>query len=136
MSPASDSTLADARRSKADLQRELAELRRMLDERTQERDEALQRETATAEVLQVINSSPGNLAPVFHEMLAQTLMLCEASFGTLSSYAEGHIHKLASRGVPPALADFLSKPRPPAPGGRWGRIIQGENLLHITDLAA
>jgi class 3 adenylate cyclase len=135
--------LADRRRSDADLQRELAELRRTLDEALHERDEALherdealQRETATAEVLQVINSSPGNLAPVFHEMLEKTLMLCEASFGTLSSYAEGHIHTLASRGVPPALADFLSKPRPPAPGGRWGRIIQGESLSHITDLAA
>ena len=54
MSAIPDSTLADAEQIIADLQRQLAECRA-------ERDEALQRETATAEVLQVINSSPGEL---------------------------------------------------------------------------
>ena len=54
MSPIPDSTLADSEQLIADLQRQLAE-------RRAERDEALQRETATAEVLQVINSSPSDL---------------------------------------------------------------------------
>ena len=66
-----DSMLADPEKLIADLQRQLAECRA-------ERDEALERETAIAEVLQVINSSPGDLTPVFDAILETAQCLCDA----------------------------------------------------------
>jgi hypothetical protein len=69
MSATHSGTLNDPKAIITDLQCQLADVRRMLDQRTAERDEALSREAATAEVLEVINSSPSDLAPVFAAML-------------------------------------------------------------------
>jgi GAF domain-containing protein/HAMP domain-containing protein len=98
--------------------------------------EALEQQTATAEVLQVINSSPGDLVPVFDAMLDRALGLCGAAFGVLWTYDGERVHASALRGVPPAFAEFLTRAAHPV--GRenaHGRLLAGEPVIHIADVA-
>jgi two-component system, NtrC family, sensor kinase len=85
----------------------VADLRRQLEERTAERDGALDQQAAAAEVLQVINSSPGDLAPLFDAMLDKAMRLCEFSFGALLTYGDDGLRVAATCNVPPPFAQYL-----------------------------
>jgi two-component system NtrC family sensor kinase len=114
-----------------DLSQTVAALRRELDARTAERDEALAREAATAEVLQVINSSPGDLAPVFNAMLQKALGLCGAAFGQLVTF-DGLLFRAAAwRGYEPGPSATE-----PMPGMALYQLVHGEQIVHIPDITA
>ena len=142
MSTTPASTLAHSEQLIADLQRQLAECRaerdeaqRQLAERTIERDDGLAEQIATAEVLQVINSSPGDLAPVFDAILEKAMHLCGAAFGLMMIRAENGLKTAAARGVPVALADFLERhPMPGSSGSIAARLLAGEPAVHVLDL--
>src|SRR5437660_6143441 len=114
----------------------IADLQRKLDESRAERDEALAQQTATAEVLQVINSSPGDLAPVFDTMLEKALRLCEAEIGVLWSYDGELMHPTAIRSPSPEYAKFLRQGGPRRPAGNQRPLLQGERFVQIDDLSA
>ena len=96
--------------------------------------EALEQQTATAKVLQVINSSPGDLAPVFDAMLDKALQLCGAAFGNMTTWDGEYVHHVASRGASAELTKAQRRPFRPVPGSNAERILRGETVVSASDL--
>ena len=100
-----------------------------------ERDEALEQQAATAEVLRVISSSPGELGPVFEAMLANAVRICEANFGVLFRFNGDAAAAAAMFGVPPAFAEFWQRgPQRPGRQTALGRVLETQQMVHIVDV--
>jgi len=137
MSATPESTLANPEQLIADLQRQLAEREAELADRQALCNEALQREAGTAEVLQVINSSPGDLAPVFDVILQKAHALCGAAHGVMVIREGEEFRPVAANGEPAFVDAFwqLGPVRPPEGSGP-ARLIQGEQIVHFPDVQA
>jgi GAF domain-containing protein len=100
--------------------------------------QSLEQQTATADVLRVISSSPSDLAPVFQTMLANATRLCDATFGLLLLYeGDWRFRVVAMSNVPAALAEL--RQREPvfevSPQTGLGRAVATKDVVHIADYA-
>jgi GAF domain-containing protein len=99
--------------------------------------QSLEQQTATADVLRVISSSPGELEPVFNAMLENATRICEAKFGVLQLCEDGGFRMVAMHNAPPAYAEARRRepvmhPSPLAPPAR---VAATKRLLHVADMA-
>ncbi len=106
-------------------------------QRTRELTESLEQQTATAEVLKVISSSPGDLQPVFETMLDNAVRICEAKFGNIYRWDGDALHLVASHNTPAAFAEQRRRePFRPSPKNSVGQMIATKTVVHIPDVVA
>jgi GAF domain-containing protein len=104
---------------------------------TRELNEALEQQTATSDVLQVISSSPGELEPVFATMLANAVRICDAKFGNIFRWDGDVLRLIATHNTPPAFAEVRRRlPLRTAPENLIGRMVATKMVVHVADLAA
>src|SRR5262249_61802280 len=97
--------------------------------------ESLQQQTATADVLKVISSSPGALTPVFDAMLQNAVSICEAKFGVMFRFDGDVAYAVAMLNLPPALDEYLRQRgrRQPAPGSDLEKVFKLKQVIHTID---
>jgi GAF domain-containing protein len=103
-----------------------------------ERDEAIELQAASAEVLKIISSSPGDMKPVFEAMLVSALRICDAKFGHILLYDGERFDAVHLHDVPPSYRAFWEQhgPMRPSPNTGLGRLVRTRKVAHISDLKA
>jgi len=128
---------ATAPKSKAARGASIANLQAQLDRRTRELDEALEQQKATAEVLRVISSSPGELEPVFNAMLENAVRLCQAEFGNMFLYDGEAFHAAALHRATQAYVEVRRRAmlvRDTHPDVPIFRLLGTKQVIHIADV--
>ena len=101
-----------------------------------ETQEALERQTATSEILRVISQSPTDVQPVFDTIAANALRLCAAPGSGVYRFDGELIHVVALRNIDPGGVEAVRQayPRPPTRGGATGRAILTRDVAYIRDV--
>ncbi len=117
---------------------ENARLLNELRQRTTDLAESLEQQTATADVLRIISSSPGELEPVFQTILENAARICGAKFGALSLREGDAFRAVAMHGGSPAFIE-LRRREPliqPTQGHNLERLIRTKDVVHVPNLSA
>ena len=121
----------------ARLLNELRQRTTHLTERTADLTEALEQQTATSDVLQVISSSPGDLEPVFTTMLENATRICDAKVGNVYLWDGDVLRLVAAHNRPPAFAESRTRaPFRPNPSHPYRRLVVTKQVFHLPDVAA
>src|SRR5262249_43209344 len=106
-----------------------------LEARNRELTESLEQQTATAEILRAISSSPTDVQPVFDAIVRSAARLCEATFSVVGLFADGQLSLGSVEGVDPAGIAALQRtwPRPADRSTATGRAVLERRLVHIAD---
>ena len=116
---------------------ENARLLNELRQRTTDLTEALEQQTATSNVLQVISSSPGDVEPVFAALLENAARICDANFGNIFRWDGDALHLIATHNTPPSFAEYRKRrPLPLKPKLPFARMVSAKAVVHCADAAA
>src|SRR6516165_6544514 len=115
---------------------ENARLLNELRQRTLDLSVSLEQQTATAEVLRVISSTPGDLTPVFNAMLENATKLCGAEFGVLYLDVGDLTRIAAAHNVPPALAATQNVPLRVHSKSGHAEVRRTKQVVHVDDIRA
>src|SRR5262249_34144110 len=115
---------------------ENARLLNELRQRTDDLSKALERQTATSEVLQAISSSTGDVNPVFKSILENATRICQAKFGMLVLTKGAKFRMAAMHGAPPAWVEKRTREPVFAPGPSNNLVLatQSKKTQHVADL--
>jgi GAF domain-containing protein len=115
---------------------ENARLLNELRQRTTDLTEALEQQTATSEVLQIISGSPGDLQPVFAAMLENAARICDGNFGNIFRWDGDALWLVATHNTPPAFIEHRRRvPFRPNQGNPIGDMLKANVVIHVADLA-
>jgi GAF domain-containing protein/anti-sigma regulatory factor (Ser/Thr protein kinase) len=110
---------------------------RLLEEvgtRNRELGAALEQQTATSEILDVISRSPGELESVFQAVLKSATQLCAAKFGTLYLREGSGFRAAAMHNAPPAFVEARAGILYPPPDTAIGQVARTKRPTQIADV--
>jgi GAF domain-containing protein len=129
--------LAEALEQQAEIALENTRLRKELRQRTDELTEALEQQTATSEVLNVISRSPSQLRSVLDSIVATAADLCQAEFAMIHKLEHGKFHLVAANNVEADYVKWLAQNPPSVDRNSiLGRVVANRATVHVPDLLA
>ncbi|HEY5896228.1 MAG TPA: GAF domain-containing protein [Burkholderiales bacterium] len=99
---------------------------------------ALERQTATAEILRVISGSPTDVTPVFEAILKSAVRLFAADLAAVFRFDGRLVHLAATHNWPREALEYFSRvyPSPPDPALMSGRAILSKSVVTMRDATA